>query len=432
MLYRNESLIHHNPTWLGHIRMSSPKNHHIFTWSALFLTSTILGVLIFGHYTRHLHVSGILVPSRGLLSVTTPISGTVQKVMIRSGQLVSLGSPLISISRNLDSPSVGPVNTIVQNALTDEQSILHHDLRSEKSVSSIQHLTLTGKLRNLRAEYHQIGAEIRIQRKDISGTKKVLREFLSVRSHGLVSDPELQQQQLTVYSAQSQLEKLESQRTAITQQISDTAHQLAELPLITGNRENDIRNKLDTLRQDIAQKAGAHSLVIRAPSTGIVSSLTVNTGQAVTTGSPVLSIMPAQDPLVAQLLVPSKAVGFIHVGSRVLLHYAAFSYREFGAFHGTVRSISQSALTPAEIAALTQQHSTAPLYRVMVALHRSMVMVNGHSSPLRAGMQLQAEIVLNRLRLIQWIFEPLYGLTRNVGHSPHGHPTAPAIHPLAP
>jgi len=414
MEFRSGIVVQSDATWLGPIHMGSPIHHHIFAWTALALTAGIMTFLIFGHYTRHLAVNGTLVPSEGLLSVTVPISGTIQKVMIRSGQEVQSGTPLMEIASNLDSPSVGLVSTIIEHSLADEQSILRHNLHAEDSVSRIQRRMLDDKLQDLHTEYAQMGTEITIQRRDIASTERVLQEFLSVKGRGLVSDPQLQQQQLTVYSAKSQLEDLESRRTALAQQISDSTHQIAELPLTTQNQENDIRSKLDSLRQDIAKTAGGHALILRAPSAGVISSLTVNPGQAVTAGSPVLSVMPAKDPLMAQLLVPSRAVGFIRAGSSVSLHYAAFSYRDFGAFHGTVRSISRSALTPDEIATLTQQRSTVPLYRVMVVLRQSTVMVNGHPSPLRAGMQLHAEITLNRLRLIQWVFEPLYGLGHDV------------------
>ncbi|WP_409408969.1 hypothetical protein AAE485_12335 [Acidithiobacillus ferriphilus] len=45
-------------------------------------TVTIIPLLIFGHYTRHLAVTGMLVPSQGLLTISAPISGTVGKVVV--------------------------------------------------------------------------------------------------------------------------------------------------------------------------------------------------------------------------------------------------------------------------------------------------------------------------------------------------------------
>ncbi|MEY2334118.1 HlyD family efflux transporter periplasmic adaptor subunit [Acidithiobacillus ferrianus] len=76
--------------------------------------------------------------------------------------------------------------------------------------------------------------------------------------------------------------------------------------------------------------------MLRALSSGWVSALTVTAGQAVSAGSPVLSLMPQGDPLVAQFLVPSRAVAYLYRGTRVLLHYAVFPYPrpDPGAFGG--------------------------------------------------------------------------------------------------
>lgn len=409
-------------TFLGPIHLGSPVHHHVYAWTALALVTGILLILFLGHYTRNLPVSGTLVPSAGLLSVTSPLSGTVEKVLVHTNQSVQSGTPLLHIASNLYSPKVGLVNTLIEQSLSGEEAILHQNLHAEDSLSQLQRSALTTKLADLQQESAELRTEIQIQREDIASTQKVLQEFLSVKGRGLVSDPELQQQRLAVYSARSQLAALHTRQSTLAQQINDTRQELLELPLNTQNQEGDLRTKLASLRQELAKTAGGDSLVLRAPSAGRVSALTVTAGQAVSAGSPVLSLMPRGDPLVAQLLVPSRAVAYLHRGIRVLLHYAAFPYRSFGAFHGTVESISQSALTPAEIATLTQQRSTVPLYRVLVQLDRTVVRVNGQPSLLRAGMQVRAEIPLNHLRLIQWVFEPLRGLQRDFFIQPRNIP----------
>ncbi|AOV15772.1 secretion protein HlyD [Acidihalobacter aeolianus] len=410
-LFRTEALVRHERSWLGRVRVQSPVSHSVYAALALALTLAVAALLIFGRYTRHLSVSGMLVPSQGLLDVSVPLSGTVEKVMVRSGETVPYGAPLMEVAVHLDSPAVGQIGTVIAQALGEEKNLLLDNLQTQRSVFDIQRRMLTGKLKDLQVQRAQVDAEIGVQREDVATTEKILKEFLSVKQRGLVSDPELEQQQLTVYSAKNRLQELRGQHTALTQQIDAARHQLAELPLNARNQENAIRDKLETLRQSLAKTAEGRSLLLRASSAGVVSALTVNPGQAVSAGASVLSITPGHDPLEAQLLVPSRAVGFLHTGSTVLLHYAAFPYREFGAFRGTVRSISPSALTPAEITTLTAGgRSNVPLYRVMVSLHDTAVTVGGRPAPLRAGMQLQAEVTLNRLRLIQWVFEPLYGL----------------------
>ena len=55
--------------------------------------------------------------------------------------------------------------------------------------------------------------------------------------------------------------------------------------------------------------------------------------------------------------------------------------------------------------------SAEPLYRITVALDRQSVDAYGRPQPLTAGMQLEADVLLDRRHLIEWLFEPLLGLT---------------------
>ena len=52
------------------------------------------------------------------------------------------------------------------------------------------------------------------------------------------------------------------------------------------------------------------------------------------------------------------------------------------------------------------------LYRVTVRLAAPHVMAYGRAQALTAGMQLEADVMQDRRRLIEWIFEPLIALGR--------------------
>ena len=51
-----------------------------------------------------------------------------------------------------------------------------------------------------------------------------------------------------------------------------------------------------------------------------------------------------------------------------------------------------------------------PLYRIKVALASQTVAAYGRAEPLQAGMEVQADVLLDRRRLIEWVFEPLLSL----------------------
>jgi membrane fusion protein len=70
--------------------------------------------------------------------------------------------------------------------------------------------------------------------------------------------------------------------------------------------------------------------------------------------------------------------------------------------------VSRTPLGASDLAALALPAAgpgAEPLFRITVALDGAPV-----ATPLAAGMRLQADVLLERRRLIEWLFEPLLGL----------------------
>jgi membrane fusion protein len=55
--------------------------------------------------------------------------------------------------------------------------------------------------------------------------------------------------------------------------------------------------------------------------------------------------------------------------------------------------------------------SREPFYRINVSLARQTVTAYGEAVPLQPGMLLEADVVLERRRLVEWMLEPLFTLT---------------------
>jgi membrane fusion protein len=73
--------------------------------------------------------------------------------------------------------------------------------------------------------------------------------------------------------------------------------------------------------------------------------------------------------------------------------------------------VSRTPLAPSELAALALSSAggAEPMFRITVALDGPPV-----AEPLSAGMRLQADVLLERRRLVEWLFEPLLGLRRRL------------------
>ena len=127
------------------------------------------------------------------------------------------------------------------------------------------------------------------------------------------------------------------------------------------------------------------------------------------------SASPAEAGLQAYLFAPASAIGAVRENQAVQLRYEAFPYQTFGHQTGAVAYVSRVPAPAADVAALPSSVNGggAPLYRVVVTLDQGLA-ANGAAQPLSAGMPLEADVALERHRLIEWLFAPLFNAARRV------------------
>jgi len=275
---------------------------------------------------------------------------------------------------------------------------------------------LKRQLVKLGDQLEKLDHQLSIEQKQIDFQQEILDKMTPLLGRGYVALIEVQQQKSSLLSAQGQYQSLLQQRDGIEQQLVALRDQLDQLPSNTSVKVGDLKRQAEQVAQTLAQNEAGRASVIRAPRDGLVSSLLVRKGQLVNASQTVISVEPADATLQAQLLVPSRAIGFIHEGAQVVLHYQAYPYQKFGLQHGLVRKVSGSALSPSEVNALLggQTQTTEPLYRVLVDLPSQSVMAYGHSEHLRPGMAVDGDLLLDRRRIIEWVFEPLLAAKRQL------------------
>jgi membrane fusion protein len=109
-----------------------------------------------------------------------------------------------------------------------------------------------------------------------------------------------------------------------------------------------------------------------------------------------------------ELLVPTRAIGFLTKGKEVVLRYDAFPHERFGQYKGMVSDIGRNVWTAGEpIGPLSAKE---PVYRVDVKLERQGVTAMGQEYALRPGMLVNADLLLERRTLLEWLFEPVLQL----------------------
>lgn len=134
--------------------------------------------------------------------------------------------------------------------------------------------------------------------------------------------------------------------------------------------------------------------VFIAPFEGELESLMFLTNsQFVPQGKPLFSILPLDNKIIGQALMPSLGAGKVKVGQTVTIKLDTYPYQEFGALIGKVKSIS---LIPME-----------NVYLVSIDMPNKLKSDNNIELNFSKEMMGQAEIITEKRRLITRMFEKI-------------------------
>ena len=200
----------------------------------------------------------------------------------------------------------------------------------------------------------------------------------------------------SLLEAEHLLTSLKADREAFIQQWAATASQ----ELVTA------RNSRDTAIAQLS-KATKHRDLVRLVANEDAIVLTVpkqlSVGSVLKAGDPVVTTVPANAPLVADITVSTSDVGFIRPGDKATLKVDAFNYAEHGTAEGRVLWISEGAFS---IDADTNQ-PVAPYYRVRIGVESLHFISVPTSFRLIPGMTLKADIHVGRRTLGLYLLEGL-------------------------
>src|SRR5438132_12541349 len=87
-LFRAEVIEGRRQAWLGSIQLVRPVPLAVLTLLVLIIALVVGAFLFEGRYTRKAHISGYLVPDRGVLRLVPLQTGTVTESRVVEGQVV--------------------------------------------------------------------------------------------------------------------------------------------------------------------------------------------------------------------------------------------------------------------------------------------------------------------------------------------------------
>ena len=412
-LFRPEALEAQRQQWLGSVQLVRPLALSWVTAGVVCIALAVGAFLALAPYTRKATVGGVLEPDRGLIRIVPAQAGTVVERRVAEGQAVQAGDVLFVLA--LDRPLLAEkAQAEVRRSLDERRRSLAQAARAQQALAGRRAAALERRLLALEGELAQIDGEAGLQRQRLALAEQALARLVALQAEQFISPAQVQSKSEEVLGLRAAAQGLARQRAALQREQAEIEGERQALPLLAGSAIGGIERDLAQARRDAAEQDGEQRLVVRAPQAGTVGTLLAGPGQSVSPASSLATLVPAGARLQAQLYAPSSAIGFVQAGQAVRLRYEAFPYQKYGQQQGRVLQVSRTPLAPSELAALaltapvaagTAGAAAEPLFRITVALDEAPA-----AMALGAGLRLQADVLLERRRLLDWLFEPLLGL----------------------
>lgn len=410
-LFREEVIVARQASWLGTISLARPASAWILTGMATAAAALILILLTFGSYARKSRVTGRLAPDSGLAAAMAPVDGTIVNLKVEEGDRVERGTVLAMIVRPRATSQARDTGKQIASLLKRQQ-------RSLKALSGSKDNSVKAKRDGAKEQYlaaEQELVELQAQ-KSIRTQQQVLAEETLNRLQQLdaihyVSAVQIQQQRSLVLEHAATIRAIGQEIQATKRSLSQIGQSFKEIEELWVENNEGTERELAEINQRLLENAERGELVLNAPVRGTVANRFAENGETVQALQPLITILPDNAKLEAHLLVPSNAIGFIEIGDIVLLRYRAYPYQKFGQHGGKVIRVSRSAADYG-FGAQGPNEKKNVAYRVVVALDSQYVMAYGRKELLLPGMELEADIILERRKIYEWILDPIYTLAK--------------------
>ena len=408
-LFRQEALDHKRRKLHGDVILVQPVRFFVMTAVFFAVTMALVYFLMNGEYKRKETVAGYLTPSNGLSIIRADQGGRLTQVFVNEGDKVDAGAPLFESRIDVDT----------ENGRIGERRIESTDVRlSElKEQSATIKLRYKGERQRLNAQILNLARELdglyrrrELQQKAVNLATSQLEKFERLYESEVSSQLELDNARSNDINQRLSFEAIEQQIISRDSALSETRFVLRGLTVSEEQELSQLRVQINQLEESRVSLEASSRYMVRSPISGTVTALQGSVGQSLPPNSPVIMIVPEGSELVATLLAPTRAAGFLETGQDVNLLVDAFPYQKFGVQRGIIQDISATPYRPGELDAPIPFEQA--VYRIDVVLDKQTVSAYGNEVLLKPGMTLQGDLITDRRSLMQWMLDPLLTIKR--------------------
>ncbi|WP_438279065.1 HlyD family efflux transporter periplasmic adaptor subunit [Nitrobacter sp.] len=409
-LFRREAIEHATQRLEGQVFLASPlslKTLGLLLSGIVFAAATFAATAT---YARKTTVSGFLVPDQGMIRITSQAQGTLRSVLVKEGDNVEKGTRLAILDVST-ATATGNTGDALLKGFESESLAAKSRAESKLALLELERDQANVRVSKSQNELAQVDQQIELQQERLKLARDEVDRGEALSAKGYMPKREVDQRRLAALAIEQDLAGARRQKATAERELADIKARLVSIPLEIKAARSDADVARATLEQRRAESEARRLQFFVAPTTGRIAALPVSDGQAVAAGGIVAVIIPSGSEIEAELLAPSRAIGFVRPGQQVELSLQAFPYQRFGTVRGAVRTVSTTVLGPADVG-FPGLDIKEPVFRIRVSLSRSSMEAYGQTVPMQPGMLVSAEIVFEHRSLLRWLFDPIYAVGR--------------------
>lgn len=356
-------------------------------------------------YSRKETVRGWLVSRDGVARITHNTAGIVDSIAMASGESVRVGDPVIYLSRD----------TFMEDGRSSSDEMLQQfrqqvealDRRAElfQTEATIEGDAIASQLQGLELAQRALSQQKIEQQRRLDAASDKLTLLKSAAQSGAATQWEVLRQEDERAVLKQALAEIQQNEMALNRERERLTARAMRLPVETERSISSLMSERSQLLQKITGQESARRVVLKSPITGKLASLEIHKGSTVLPDQLLATVLPENMTMLAEVYVPSSAIGFIKPGQHARLMYDAFPLQQFGTFAGEVHSVSDFILMPSEVPQTFFLREAT--FKVQIAIRKDSILFESGGAPLRPGMLLAAEIILESRSLLDWLLEPI-------------------------
>jgi hemolysin D len=371
---------------------------------------------------------GKIVPVGDVKTLQPLETGVISGIHVKEGDYVVKGATLVEVDPSLDTADLeGKEKNLrfSRAAMTRINAVLAEgpfrpDGNTEPELVQAQRRLYETQRAVYRSTLGEKEKALREAEASLQGVREERKRLESL--HRLVSEEETRQKSLVAIGALAE--------NRYREKVKERFQTEKELEMKRGQEEEGtwrvqrVREEMETFRGTFREKLlselsgniqGRNTLEsevdsihfrkqkreITAPVSGTVHQLHVKTvGGVVTPAQPLVSLVPENTPITANVLVVNRDVGYVREGQPCIVKVDTYDFQKYGTVEGAVGTVS-----PFNVENKENTSDGYPVFVNLAALE--LKAKDGTVFPLRPGMAVTTEINVGKRRVIEFFLFPI-------------------------